>query len=180
MHYIKDTGYIIKRLDFKEADKIITILTQHNGKVDVLAKGVRKKESKRAAHIELLNKISFQAVSKNQNSRPVLTEVQIEATHTDLKKTLEHLRVLFLMCELISVLCPYREHQEEIFHLLTDTLSKMQKESQGVFLQSFQVKLLTSLGYWDPARSFIDTDDINSFTENVMQKKLRSNTFFRM
>lgn len=179
MQYIKDTGYIIKRFDTKEADKILTILTQNNGKIDVLAKGVRKATSKRAAHIELLNKISFQAVSKGQNTRPVLTEVRIEQTHTNLKATLDHLKVLFLMCELLLVLCPYRERQEDIFHLLGKTLSDLQTGSYKFVMQSFQIKLLSSLGYWDPARVFVDSDDITSFTENIMQKKLRSHAFFR-
>jgi DNA repair protein RecO (recombination protein O) len=179
MYYIKDIGYIIKRTDTKEADKVITILTRKNGKIDVLAKGVRKKESKRAAHVELLNKISFQAVSKGQNSRAVLTEVQLEETHAGLKSTLEYLKVLFLICELVSVLCPYKERQEDIFNLLNTTLSRLQKESYSSVLQSFQVKLLSSLGYWDPVRAFVDEDDINSFTENIMQKKLRSHTFFK-
>lgn len=180
MHYIKDTGYIVKRFDTKEADRVITILTLHNGKIDVLAKGVRKKESKRAAHIELLNKISFQAVSRSQNARPVLTEVKIEETHTGLKSSLEHIKALFLLCELVSVLCPYKERQEEIFNLLEKTLSQMKIGSYLSSLQTFQIKFLIALGYWDPARSFVDNDDINSFTENVMQKKLRSNTFFRI
>lgn len=180
MQYIHDTGYVIKRTDTKEADKIVTILTHRNGKIDLLAKGVRKKESKRAAHIELLNKISFQAVAKNPNSRAVLTEVKLEESHTSLKNTLENIRVLFLICELLSVLCPYRERQEDIFTLLDGTLNRLQKEQYATVLQSFQVKLLISLGYWDPARVFIDVDDINSFTENIMQKKLKSPSFFRV
>lgn len=179
MHYIKDTGYVIKRFNTSEADKIVTILTQHNGKIDVLAKGVRKASSKRAAHIELLNKISFQAVSRGQSTRPVLTEVQIGSTHAGLKSTLEHLKILFLMCELLSVLCPYRERQEEIFHLLDKTLSQMQTDTYKLAVQSFQVKLLVSLGYWDPARVFVDAEDITQFAESVMQKKLHSHTFFK-
>lgn len=180
MYYFKDTGYIIKRTDTKEADKVITIFTKQSGKIDVLAKGVRKKESKRAAHIELLNKISFQAVATNINTRPVLTEVQLEDTHIHLKNNLEHLKILFLMCELLSVLCPYRERQEDVFSLLDGALTRMKDESHVSVMQSFQIKLLTSLGYWDPARAFIDADDINSFTENIMQRKLRSHTFFKV
>lgn len=178
MQYLKDTGFIIKRTNVSEADKYITLFTRNNGKVQLLAKGIRKPSSKRSGNLELLNHISFQAVGKNSNAMFVLTEVQLLNNHTSLKHTLEHMRSLFLMCELLSVLCPYGEKHEDIFILLTDSLKQLQDGSH-IALQSFQVKLLVSLGYWDPARSFIDSDDIASFAESVMQRKINSTTFFK-
>lgn len=179
MHYIKDTGYIIRRTNFSEADRFITILTEHHGKIDVLAKGVRKLSSKRAAQLELLNKISFQAVGKVQSGRVVLADTRLIESHTDLKKTLENLKILFTMCELISVLCPAYQKHEEVFALVEKTLSGMETYSHAFSLQSFQIKLLSVLGYWDPRHAFVDADDVARFTETVMERKIRSSEFFR-
>lgn len=179
MHYIKDTGYIIKRTNTSEADRYITILTQNNGKIDVLAKGVRKLSSKRAAQLELLNKISFQAVGKNQNGRMILADTRLIESHTRLKNTLESMKMLFTICELIAVLCPAYQKQEDVFSLVDKTLEGMGGASYGFAMQSFQVKLLSLLGYWDAAHVFVDADDVTHFTEMVMERKIRSSEFFR-
>lgn len=178
MYYIKDIGYVIRRNNTSEADKYITILTQNNGKIDVLAKGVRKLQSRRAGSLELLNKISFQAVGRSPNTRFVLADTRLIESHTRLKKTLDSLKVLFTLCELISVLCPVQQKQEDVFMLVDKTLTEMNENYQFV-LQSFQVKLLSLLGFWDPRHAFIDAADVTRFTESVMERKLKSPEFFR-
>jgi len=56
MKSYKTEGIIIKRKNFGEADRILTIFTKNKGKISIVAKGVRKINSRRAPHIELLQK----------------------------------------------------------------------------------------------------------------------------
>lgn len=49
------TGIVLSRRDYQEADRIITVLTPDNGKVSLIAKGVRRPKSKLAAGIELFS-----------------------------------------------------------------------------------------------------------------------------
>jgi len=46
---------VLSRIDYQEADRILTILTPSNGKVRLIAKGVRKPKSKLAGGIELFS-----------------------------------------------------------------------------------------------------------------------------
>lgn len=48
-------GIVLTRTDFGEADRILTLLTPDNGKLKVIAKGVRRLRSKLAGGIELLS-----------------------------------------------------------------------------------------------------------------------------
>lgn len=61
MKRIVTTAIVLSRTDFGEADRIITVLTPDNGKVRLMAKGVRKVKSKLAGGIELFgtNQITF-------------------------------------------------------------------------------------------------------------------------
>jgi len=52
---IAATGIVLSRTNYGEADRIITILTQDNGKIRLVAKGVRKIKSKLAGGIELFS-----------------------------------------------------------------------------------------------------------------------------
>jgi DNA repair protein RecO (recombination protein O) len=179
MNYLKDTGYVVKRVNYSEADKYITILTQSNGKIEVLAKGVRKLTSRRSPQLELLNKISFQAVSRGQNSRYVLADTRLLTTHATLKEDLDCVKTLFTMCELVSTLCPSYQKQDEAFFLLDKTLSCMKANTHAFDLQGFQVKLLSILGFWDARHPFVDASDITQFTERIMERKIKTTEYFK-
>lgn len=52
-------GLVLNRTDFSEADRIITILTPDQGKIRLIAKGVRKPTSKLAGGIELFSEVEI-------------------------------------------------------------------------------------------------------------------------
>ncbi|HVV66586.1 MAG TPA: DNA repair protein RecO [Candidatus Saccharimonadales bacterium] len=55
MKQILTDGIILKRTDYGEADRIITVLTPERGKLRLMARGVRKVKSKLAGGIELFS-----------------------------------------------------------------------------------------------------------------------------
>ena len=55
MNQIVTQGIVLSRTNFGEADRIITMLTPEQGKVRLIAKGVRKIKSKLAGGIELFS-----------------------------------------------------------------------------------------------------------------------------
>lgn len=61
MKRIVTTAIVLSRIDFGEADRIISVLTPDNGKIRLMAKGVRKVKSKLAGGIELfgINQITY-------------------------------------------------------------------------------------------------------------------------
>lgn len=54
MKTIVTKGLVLARINYQEADRIVTLLTPDHGKIRVMAKGVRKPKSKLAGGIELL------------------------------------------------------------------------------------------------------------------------------
>lgn len=55
MKQISTEGIILKRINFSEADRILTVLTPEHGQVSMLAKGVRKSKSKLAGGLEIFS-----------------------------------------------------------------------------------------------------------------------------
>lgn len=55
MNQLVDTAIILGRTDYGEADRILTLLTPHHGKLRMMAKGVRRVKSKLAGGIELFS-----------------------------------------------------------------------------------------------------------------------------
>src|SRR5437016_3885105 len=50
---------VLRRMDYGEADRILTIMTPELGKLRVIAKGVRKVTSRKAGHVELFTRVKL-------------------------------------------------------------------------------------------------------------------------
>src|SRR5688572_15436140 len=55
MNQLVTEGIILSRIDYGEADRILTLLTPEQGKLRLMAKGVRRVKSKLAGGIELFS-----------------------------------------------------------------------------------------------------------------------------
>lgn len=174
--YLKDSGFVIRRVNVGEYDRYITLYTQENGKIEVLAKGVRRINSRRSSHVELLNHIRFQAVHGKKNA--ILTEVQLLDAYQAGKRNLDDIGSLFLISELIEKLCPLHQKNPEIYHLIHHVLSQRDTISPEEKIVQFEVDLLTLLGFWDPSRTFRDAADIKQFIESIIERKLKSSIYF--
>lgn len=176
MQYLKDLGFIIKRTNVGESDRFVTVFTKNNGKIDFMAKGIRKITSRRASKLEPLNLIRFQAVRSSKNF--VLADIELVSSYETLRRQLSDISILFLLCELVDRLCPLGQKHDDIFDLIHKTLNRVTREEEGA-MSVFQTKMLSILGFWDGRKEFKDDNDIRQFVESVIERKLKSERFFR-
>lgn len=55
MNQLTTQGIVLRRTEYGEADRILTVLTPEKGKISLMARGVRKSKSKLAGGIELFS-----------------------------------------------------------------------------------------------------------------------------
>ena len=169
MRSFKTEAIIIKRNNFSESDRILTVLTRNNGKMKIKAKGVRKIISRRAPHIEPLN---FSVLSLYNSKMPILTEAETLDSFEDIKQDLRKVGFAYHVCELINELCPEHQENRAVFALLLSTLEKIRTEANPrKAVREFEVELLTILGFWNKNLS---SDNIHAIIENIMEKKLKT------
>lgn len=178
MKHLSDTAFVIKRINFSDADKFITLFTKHSGKQIVVAKGIRRISSKRAPHLELLNEVKFQAIKTRKNF--ILTEVEVIRTHSQLKDSSSAIGLIFLICELIDKLCPEDQKHEDIFSLMQDTLKRFEAEDHKDTLYNFEVNMLSYLGFWDVKRKFKTVDALENYIENIAERKIKTRSFLKV
>lgn len=176
MHFLKDKAFVIRRINFGDSDRYITLFSKNHGKVEVMAKGVRKINSRRSAAVELLNLIEFQSVKTAKNF--VLTEVKLIDPFDQLKKELKYIKEVFLMCELIDSIMPYGVKHPDIFDLMNRALCKIVDEERTMVY--FQAKLLSALGFWDHRVSFRNEDHVNRYIEQILERKLKTRNIFEI
>ncbi len=170
MRSFKTEGIVIRRRNFQESDRIITVFSKRNGKITIKASGVRKITSRRAPHIELLTHAIFNL--HQASGMATLTEVESLHNFSDLKTDLKKMMAAFHVCELIDGLCAENQENEQIFNLFQTTLDKISKEEKLVScIYDFEIGLLTLLGFHTPNVAKVDTKKV---IEEILERKLKT------
>ena len=137
---------VLKRSDFGEADRILTLFTKYRGKLSVIAKGVRRLHSRKGGNVELLNWIRiFCAEGRNLD---VLTEVETISSFQKLKDDLVLVGYSYHLLELLDRFLPERDPHPSVFLLAIETLQELVKNPRKIIVAAFEVKLLDQLGFW--------------------------------
>lgn len=176
MRTYKTEGIILKRSNFGEADRILTVFTRHYGKIKVLAKGVRRIKSRRGPNVELFNwVILFLTRGKNFD---LLSEAEIKNSFSSLKGDLRKVAFTYYFCELVDGLCPEKQENRRAFDLLTKTLQDLttaDQRSAASILADFELELIQELGYWP--KNKLPPFDLEIFIEQILEKRLKSPKF---
>ena len=171
MRSYKTEGIVIKRRNFGEADRIVTVFTKKNGKINIKAAGVRRINSRRSSHIELLN-LSIFGLYQGRGM-PFLTEAQNLENFSNIKEDLAKVGFAYHICELIDGLCAENQENEEIFYLLQKTLRILSGECDPVSeIHGFEIELLTKLGFYK--HSNLKNFNTEAFIEQILERKLKS------
>ncbi len=142
MRNISDTCVVLKSIDFKESDKILTVFGKHLGKFAIIAKGVRKIESKNRGHIQTLSVVKLSAVQVH--GMPILKETEgVYIPDYTIKEYKSIERVLFIINKFIQE----NEEDTEIFEALVTTIkNKFNVES----VNRFRILFLIKQGVFNP------------------------------
>ena len=169
-------GIVIKRNNYSEADRIITIFTKDQGKISIKASGVRKIISRRSAHVEPLNHVLI--TLHRGNKFPILGEAQTIESYDEIKQDLSKVGHAYHVCEIIDGLCPENQENIRVFFLLKNILHLMSKEIiTNEMVDAFEVGLLTELGFWN--NTFMTKNlDNQDFIENILERRLKSRRIF--
>ncbi len=146
MRGFKTEGIILKRRNFGEADRILTVFTKHRGKISVLAKGVRRVTSRRAGNVELLNRVSvYLYPGKNFL---ILTEATSLDTYQKLKEDLTLSTYAYHIIELINKLTAENQENSLLYSDLLEVLTRLSVRPRQLLIRAFEVKILKLMGFW--------------------------------
>lgn len=141
----KTEGIILKRRDFGEADRILTVFTLHRGKISVIAKGVRRITSRRAGNVELLNRVIIYLYQGK--GMPMLTEAESIETFAKIKEDLTLSTYAYHLIELIDKLTAENQENRILYEDLVLVLKKIERNPRQILVRAFEAKILSNLGF---------------------------------
>ena len=139
---------VLSRRDLREADQIISCYTKERGKLELLARGVKKITSKNSAHLEPFSFVDIEIAPGKGIDH--LTKVQSINYFANIRQDLQKSLVAGYVVSLLDKILHVGEKDERIFELLKSWLEFLNPKSKISNLKSidyFVVKLLNYLGY---------------------------------
>ena len=151
----KSQGLVLRQYTLGEADRILSILTPTMGKVRVVAKSVRRPQSKLRGHLDLTNIVEFSA-SYGRNL-DIVTEAQVRDDHPHIRSDLSLLSQAVYVCELADSFAEERSPSRDLYQLATVTLDLL-PDSEDVWLVTrwFESRLLEVAGFKPQLESCVE------------------------
>lgn len=171
----KTEAVILKRINFSEADKILTLFSKHYGKVGAIAKGIRKLTSRKAASLELFNRtVVFLVKGRNLD---IVTEAEVIDGFGEIRNDLLKTGFAYGLCELVDRLTVFEQVHGDIYNLLVKGLKEINRsEFEEKELLKFKLDLLEMTGFGFPKK---DEKLIDDYIEEITEKKLNCNLLLK-
>ncbi len=142
----KTPAIVLRQRRLGDADKIITLYSANYGKLDAVAKGVRRVTSRLAGHVEPLNHGSY--LLAHGRNLDIITQAQTIETFQPLRDDLGRLSRALYAVELVDRATEERAENFALYRLLLDTLRRLsQRDDLDLILRFFEMTLLVQLGY---------------------------------
>ena len=147
----KTEAIVLKRTNFGEADRLVTVFSKHRGKLTLLAKGIRRLTSRKKGHLELFNRVKLQIA--NGKNLDIITEAETINSFPQLRVNLNRVRIAYLLLELVDKLTAENQEHPDVYQLLLDNLSRLDsQQAPPDLIETFETNLLSVLGFGVPVR----------------------------
>jgi DNA repair protein RecO (recombination protein O) len=137
---------ILRHQRWGEADRILTVFSKENGKLRVIAKGVRKTTSRKAGHVELFMRSALQLAQGRDFW--ILTQAEAINSFLPLRDDLQKMGVASYVIELLDKFTYEDGPNPQLYKLVVETLERLAAgDSIFIVLRFYEMRLLDLLGY---------------------------------
>ncbi|HHT63397.1 MAG TPA: DNA repair protein RecO [Clostridia bacterium] len=136
---------IIRARDFGEADKILTLYTKEYGKIQAIAKGVRKPTSRLRGGVQMF--AHSRLLLYRGRSLDIVSQSESVESYGSLQEDLVRLVYASYLVELLDIAVPEREPNENLFLTTLLSLRLLLGDDPELVCRMFEIRLLYLLGY---------------------------------
>lgn len=148
MALIKTKGLVIKEQPYKEQDKILTIFTEDEGKIQCIARGVRRQKSGLLASTQIFAYSEF--VYYPGKNFGIINQAHLIEAFYPLRNDLTKMALASYLLDLMNNAYEFYQTSPEILKLLLHVLFYLaggKAQNDHVLVGAFQMKLISYLGY---------------------------------
>lgn len=139
-------GLVVRERISGENDKLLSILTDGSGLIEVLAKGVKKANAKNASASCLFSYASY-CIAESRG-RYILNSVEPIRNFYDIRLDIKRFALASYFCEIILFACVKNQPNKEVLRLILNTLHFLCKGDRNVTMLKcvFELRLMSEIG----------------------------------
>jgi len=143
---LRTEAIVLKRRNFGEADRLLTLYTREFGKLQAIAKGARKPQSRKTGHVELFMRSQF--LLAEGRDLHIITQVEMVDAYPALREDLVRTTYASYAVELLDRFTVEEDANQDIYLLLSKVLGWLE-ESDDVRLptRTYELRLLGFTGF---------------------------------
>lgn len=138
---------VLKVFDHGESDKIITLFTSDSGKITAIAKGAKRSKKRFVGKLELFNHLDIGYADNKFSSLVRIDEAELLNPFPALRSDYSRFVCATLASELVLNWTAEGDQDDNLFQLLTWTLTLLSSNDPLPTLLLFQLHLLSLLGF---------------------------------
>jgi DNA repair protein RecO (recombination protein O) len=137
---------VIRRRDWGEADRLLTLYTRERGKIQAVAKGARKPTSRKSGHIELFTRTKL--LIARSRSIDIITQAETSEAYRRLRESLETSTLAHYFAELLDRFTGEAETDHALFDLLSLALAWLcEADDSRLVARYYELRLLELAGF---------------------------------
>lgn len=143
-----DTGVVLFRSPFREADRMISLYTREHGRINVRLPGVCKTQGKLKALSEPFTHAQYRIYVKRGGAVGTVTGGKTESVFPHLRADLKRLTLAMHFCELFMRMTPLHQPSPEKYELLLKSLTELDLGTPNpAFASAFTLRLMRAAGF---------------------------------
>ncbi|MBQ8302919.1 MAG: DNA repair protein RecO [Clostridia bacterium] len=153
-------GLIIRTVDIKETDRLVTIFTEENGAMTALARGARSLKSRKLA--ATMQFCYGRYVLYKQGDKYWIKEAELIENFFDIRQSIEGLALANYICEVLSDVT-VAEAERDLLRLSLNSLYAVSKNLHSVekIKAAFEIRAVSILGFMPNVLSCHECDEKN-------------------
>ena len=157
----KTRAIVLRARPLGEADRIVTLFTTERGKMDAIAKGVRRSKSHLAGRLEFGTESAL-TMHHGRSLDVIVTADIVRAPWEQLVEP-ERFSVASLVCELVDAFCEPDLALPEVYALLAGMIGAIaSSDAPRALVPRFSLRLLAALGLEPPTDTCVRCSNVLS------------------
>src|SRR3989338_3444317 len=114
----KTEAFVLKTQPFRSSSLIVTVFSDHFGKLKGIVKGVRREREARGAIFELFTRLEIIFYEKIHSDLHLISEGFILDSNDHIRTRLDAIAYASYFCELVDQLCEVHDPHQGVFDLM--------------------------------------------------------------
>ena len=153
MKIIKTSCIVLKKVEMREADLLVTLFSKDYGKIMATAYGIRKSKKRDAVSLNPLNKVEITLMQKNNYY--IVKDIEITKNFKHILKNIGKLEISLYVLDSVDKIYYTTDENGDFFDKLVeilsfiDTLPYLKKGYKYYILLSFLRRIMIEQGIYD-------------------------------